>query len=62
MLRHGRLKANAAEHKAIDDLVAGSRNGPVSVTRRDPREKGPLLAHVGDKTYVISKTGKVEEA
>lgn len=62
MLRHGRLKANTAEHAAIDDLIRSSHGLPVSVTRRDPGEKGPLLAHVGDKTYVISKTGKVKEA
>ena len=58
MLREGRLPLLAAEHDAVDTLIAKNPDQPVSMTRRDPGETGPLLVHVGDSTYLVDETGK----
>ena len=57
MLREGRLPLLAAEHAAVDALIAKYPDEAVSLTRRDPGETGPLLVHVGGDTYEIDETG-----
>lgn len=68
MLHEGRLPLNEAEHAAVDkliaknqDLGADGRFAPVSFTRRDPEESGPLLVHVGDDTHVVTADGKTRK-
>lgn len=56
-LREGTIPMNPAEAEALQ-AIAGP-HGIVSVTRRDPGESGPVLAHAEDSTYEISETGKV---
>ena len=58
MLTEGRLPLNEAEHKAVDKLIAEHDGASASLTRRDPGETGPLLVHVGEKTWEIDETGK----
>lgn len=58
MLGAGRIPLTPAEHKAADKLIADHPDASVSLTRRDPDETGPLLAHVGEKTWEISQDGK----
>jgi len=57
MLTPGRLPVSDAEQKAIEKLMAENEGEPVSFTRRDPGETGPVLAHVGDKTIEIDEGG-----
>lgn len=61
MLREGRLPLLAAEHAAVDKLVAKHSHEPVSMTRRDPGETGPLLVHAGDATYLVDENGHVRK-
>ena len=58
MLDQGRLPLSEAESQAVDALIAKNASEPVSLTRRDPGETGPLLAHVGDAVYEIDDIGK----
>lgn len=62
MLQDGRIPLTDAEHEAVDALIAQNPDAPISLTRRDAGEKGPLLAHVGDNVYEISQKGKVSDA
>lgn len=48
-----RLPMMPKETAAVESLTADHLGEPISLTRRDPGETGPLLAHVGDKTYLI---------
>lgn len=57
MLREGRLPLLAAEHAAVDKLIAKNPGAAVSMTRRDPGETGPLLVHVADDTYLVDPDG-----
>ena len=57
----GRLPLTAKETSAVDALIKAHPDEPVSMTRRDPDEKGPLLVHVGDTTHEVAKTGKTRE-
>lgn len=59
MLREGRLPLLAAEHDAVDTLIAKNPGASVSLTRRDPGETGPLLVHVGDIEYQVDEHGQV---
>lgn len=61
MLSDGRLPLNAAEHDAAETLAAKNKGKPVSLTRRDPGETGPLLVHVGDDTYVVGEDGRARK-
>lgn len=61
MLREGRIPLLAAEHDAVDRLIAKNPGVPLSLTRRDPGESGPLLVHVGDATYLVDATGKARK-
>ena len=54
MLRAGRIELTPTEHDAVDKLVAENPGVPVSFTRRDVDNTGPLLVHVGDRTHTIS--------
>jgi hypothetical protein len=58
MLEHGRIPHTDAEGAAITKLIAKHPAEPVSLTRRDPGETGPLLVHVGDDTYEVSGAGR----
>jgi len=51
-----------AEHDALDALIAANEDVPISVTRRDPGESGPLVAHIGDSLFEIDDAGKVTDA
>ena len=61
MLSEGRLPLNEAEHAAVAKLTAKNPDAPVSLTRRDPGESGPLLVHVGDSTHIVSEDGKTQK-
>lgn len=58
MLHPGRLPMAAAEERALERLLAKHPTKPISLTRRDPGENGPLLVHAGDRTYVIDAAGR----
>jgi hypothetical protein len=58
LLKEGRIPLTAAEHDAVEALIAKHPDEAVSITRRDPGETGPVLVHVGDATYEISQTGR----
>ncbi len=55
MLSAGRIPLTAAEHAAIDKLLA--KHGDGSLTRRDPGETGPVLVHIGDDTWKVDEDG-----
>ena len=61
MLHEGRTPLSAAEHAAVDKLLAKNAGASVSFTRRDAGEAGPLLVHVGDDTYVVQPDGKTRK-
>lgn len=61
MLHEGRLPVNPAEHDAVETLIAKNPDDSVSLTRRDPGETGPLLAHVGDATYLVDDNGRARK-
>jgi hypothetical protein len=48
----------AGEHELVEKLIAKHPDKPISITRRDPGESGPLLVHVGDKTYEVAPKAK----
>lgn len=48
------------ELEAIRKLKDEHPDKPLTVTRRDPGETGPLLLHVGDETFVVVK-GKLRK-
>jgi hypothetical protein len=58
MLSEGRLPLSEAEHAAVDKLIANNPDETVSMTRSEPGETGPLLVHVGDKTWKVATDGK----
>lgn len=58
MLHEGRLPLSPAENDAVDALIAQHPDTPISLTRRDPGESGPVWAHVGDDTYEINENGQ----
>lgn len=58
MLQSGHLPLTAAEHDAVHTLAAKNPAEPISMTRRDPGETGPLLVHVAAKTWEIATDGK----
>ncbi len=57
-LQANRIPATVAEHAAVNKLQVENADSPVSMTRRDPGESGPLLIHVGDDTYEVADDGK----
>lgn len=58
MLSEGRLPFSDAEHQAVDKLQDEHPNENMTVTRRDPGETGPLVAHIGDDSWEIGDDGK----
>lgn len=42
------------ELEAIKKLKKDHPDEPISVTRRDPGESGPLLLHVGDESFIVA--------
>jgi hypothetical protein len=58
MLQEGRIPLSAAEHEAVDALIAANPGVPISLTRRDAGESGPLIVHVADGYYEVSSKGK----
>ena len=61
MLREGRIPLTAAEHDAVETLIAKNPGESVSVTRRDPGESGPLLVHASDHTYLVDEQGRAHK-
>lgn len=61
MLRPGRIPLTPAEHDAVDDLIGKHPEEPVSLTRRDPGNTGPLLVHVGVMTYEVDEQGRARK-
>lgn len=61
MLHEGRLPVNPAEHDAVETLLAKNPGESVSLTRRDPDETGPLLAHVGAEIYLVDENGRARK-
>ncbi len=55
MLLPERLPLTDAENDAVDKLIEANPGVPVSMTRRDPGETGPLLVHVGADTHEIAE-------
>lgn len=62
MLREGRIPLTPAEHDAVDDLAGKHAGEPVSLTRRDPGETGPLLVHVGSAMFEVDEQGRAAKA
>lgn len=61
LLREGRPPLTPAEHDAVETLIVRHPDEPVSLTRRDPGETGPLLVHVGAATYIVDGAGRVRK-
>ncbi len=61
MLHEGRIPLEDAEHAAVDKLIAKNPDTPVSFSRRDPGETGPLVVGVGDDTYIVQADGKTRK-
>lgn len=57
--RPGRLPMTAAEHRAVDRLIA--RYGHGTLTRRDPGESGPLLMLIGDGVWQVGRDGRTRK-
>lgn len=58
MLVPGRIPMNDAENAAVEKLQSEHPDEPVSLTRRDPGESGPLLVHVGAMMWEVADDGK----
>ncbi len=58
MLQEGGVPLNEDEQGAVDKLRAENPDAPISMTRRDPGESGPLVVHVEDDTYEVADDGK----
>ncbi len=61
MLHEGRIPLEDAEHAAVDKLITKNPDTPVSFSRRDPDESGPLVVGVGDDTYIVQIDGKTRK-
>lgn len=61
MLIPGRLQLSRKEERAVEQLLADHAGEPVSLTRRDAGERGPVLVHVGDRTFEVAKSGATAE-
>ena len=61
MLQEGRLPLLAAEHDAVDKLIAKHPDAAVSFSRRDPGETGPLVVSVDEATYTVAADGKTRK-
>lgn len=61
MLEQGRLPMTENEQAGLDRLLARNGGTLISLTRRDPGESGPLLAHVDDDTYEIDAEGHYQK-
>jgi hypothetical protein len=53
MLAADRIHLTRRETQAIEKLIAEHPDAPVSLTRRDPGERGPVLVHLGDQTFEV---------
>jgi hypothetical protein len=58
MIEAGRIGLNDAEAAAIEKLQGENPDAPISLTRSEPGETGPLLVHVGEDSYQIAEDGK----
>lgn len=58
MVSAERIPVSDKEHSAIEKLQEKHKDQNLTLTRRDPGESGPILVHVGNDTYLISKDGK----
>ncbi len=61
MLGEGRIPLQQEEHDAVDKLIAKHPDDPVSFSRRDPGETGPLVVGVGEDTYIVQADGKTRK-
>lgn len=62
MLRQGSIPMTSKEIEACKNLVVKHGDANVlSITRRDPGETGPVLAHVGDDTYLVESDGRTRK-
>jgi hypothetical protein len=52
-VQESRIPMSEQEQQALEALLAAHPGKPVSLTRRDPNEAGPLLVHVGDETFEL---------
>lgn len=57
-LHFGQIPVSQGELDCIEQLVSVHPTKPISYTRRDPGETGPVLVHVGAKTYEIRQQKK----
>ena len=62
VLQPGRIQMSDVESSALDFLIAANADQPISVTRRDPGDSGPLVAQVGDAQYEIDEAGNLTTA
>lgn len=61
LVPHMRIPLTTAENAAVNKLIAKNPGEPVSLTRRDPGETGPVLVYVGATTYVVDAAGHVRK-
>ena len=57
-LESGTITLNEAESATVARLRTAHPDQPISFTRRDPGEPGPVLVHVGEMTWEVSGDGK----
>ena len=57
----GRIPLSDSEFKTVKTFLSGYHGpGPVSLTRRDANESGPVIVQVGNRIHVVTD-GKVTE-
>ena len=61
MLSEGRIPLQQAEHDAIDKLIAKHKGAPVSFTRQDPGDLGPVVVYIGGDVYIVQADGKTKK-
>jgi hypothetical protein len=54
MLFEGMIPMEPGEAAAVQQIADQHPGESLTVTRRDPGETGPLLVHVGDRTFEIA--------
>jgi hypothetical protein len=60
MLSAGRIPMSKKEASSVDELLAELGDESPTLTRRDPKEKGPILVHAGSRTFEVDGS-KVKE-
>ncbi len=56
MIEPGRIPMSDEENAQVDDLLALVDDTPVSMTRRDPGEAGPIVVQAGERSFLVQAT------